>query len=91
MMPTIEEIEAMRDRLYRFYGDYDPRVPAAHMLNQIAQSLTRDTEDALRYRKLAKVAHWEDERDMGPGGRYWISVLVSEGNPTFNEAIDSMK
>jgi hypothetical protein len=51
----------------------------------------RDREDAERYQHLAKIAHWEDERDMGPGGRYWISIMVDKGKPTFEKAVDAAR
>ena len=52
---------------------------------------SRDREDAERYHHLAKIVRWEDERDMGPGGRYWISIMVDKGKPTFQEAVDAAR
>jgi hypothetical protein len=48
-------------------------------------------KDAERFLALERIVHWEQERDMGPGGRYWVAVHVSSGNPTLREAIDAMK
>lgn len=48
-------------------------------------------KDAERFLALERIVHWEQERDMGPGGRYWMAVHVSSGNPTLREAIDAMK
>ena len=46
-------------------------------------------KDAQRWRWLRDKARWEDERDMGPGGRWWAAVLVKRGNPTLDAAIDA--
>lgn len=65
------------------YADY-----ARAALSAVA---SRDREDAERYHHLAKIVRWEDERDMGPGGRYWISIMVDKGKPTFQEAVDAAR
>lgn len=44
---------------------------------------------AARYDRLAAEAHWTDERDMGPGGYWWVSVSVRQGRPSFGVAIDA--
>lgn len=41
-----------------------------------------------RFQNLKENAHWQDERDMGPGGHWWCSVSVDKGRPSFEEAID---
>ena len=43
--------------------------------------------DAAMLRFLETKAHWDDERDMAPGGRWWAAVLVRDGRPTFRAAI----
>jgi hypothetical protein len=48
-----------------------------------------DAEDAERYRWLRDHAHWEDERDCGPGGRWWVSVSVKRGHPSMDKAVDA--
>jgi hypothetical protein len=42
----------------------------------------REALDFIRSR-----AHWEDERDMAPGGRWWFALLVDDGHLTFDEAL----
>ena len=58
------------------------------LMQEAADALSADRVDAARWRALQW--YWEDERDMGPGGRYWTSVNVSLGRPaTPGEAVDA--
>lgn len=46
-----------------------------------------DAKDAERWRKLRWF--WEDERDMGPGGRWWTAVMCDNKPATPGDAIDA--
>lgn len=45
---------------------------------------------AKRFAALERRAHWEPERDMGPGGRWYAVAVVRQGKPSFGEAVDAM-
>lgn len=56
-------------------------------------ALVREVEelraDADRWRAIDW--RWEDERDMGPGGRWVAVVWVNKGRPSVNAAIDAAR
>lgn len=67
---------------------------SSHVIDQAAAELRRLhyenkalRKDAERYRSLKW--HWEDARDMAPGGRWWTSVSVDKGRPDTGSAIDA--
>jgi hypothetical protein len=45
--------------------------------------------EATRYRYLKSIMYWDDERDFGPGGRYWLALLAKERKPDIDALIDS--
>jgi hypothetical protein len=61
----------------------------ASLTVQSAERFNNQT-DADRYRWLRAKAFWQDERDMAPGGRWYMIVVVNKGKPSVDEAIDAM-
>ena len=47
--------------------------------------------EAARSRWAALDWHWEDERDSGPGGRWWCAILCNEKTPSPEAAIDTAR
>lgn len=92
MLRRIPALEAERDQLRAKLASVtdqaDRAVAGCEQLRVEVEALRADGE---RYRWLRKSWHWEDERDMAPGGRWWVSVMVSEGRPTIDAAIDAAR
>ncbi|MEZ2310807.1 hypothetical protein AB6809_29605 [Paraburkholderia sp. RCC_158] len=61
------------------------------MSRRVVKVIEATSEDAERYRFLRDHAHWEDERDCGPGGRWWVSVNVKKGRPNMEKAVDAAR
>lgn len=68
------EVEALRDSV-------DAKADRIDRLGEMVEELSAD---ALRFRSIDW--HWEPERDMGPGGRWWASIWVKEA-PRKNTAV----
>lgn len=45
--------------------------------------------DARRYQYLKSKLFWDDERDGGPGGRYWLAIFATTNRPDFDALVDS--
>lgn len=79
--------EFCRDARRRL-GEFNDAMLAAHQpyAAPSAPPSESDKEDAELFRWLESQAHWQDERDMAPGGRWWFTVLVDKGRPSFRDA-----
>lgn len=64
-------------------------ITTADHIKQLERQLAEARKDAERYRWLKPRWYWDDERDMGPGGRYWVAISVKKGRPQLDAAIDS--
>lgn len=68
------EVEALRDSV----------AAKADRIDRLGEMVEELSADALRFRSIDW--HWEPERDMGPGGRWWASIWVKE-TPRKNTAV----
>ena len=60
------EVEALRDS----------NAAKADRIDRLGEMVEELSADALRFRSIDW--HWEPERDMGPGGRWWASIWVTK-------------
>ncbi len=68
------------------YGDY---LAATATIQALQEEVARLKPDAERWRALKW--HWDDERDMGPGGRWWCSIMCDNKPATPAAAIDQAR
>ena len=65
--------------------------PPSDELARLRAENERLKADAARYQHLKSIAGFNDERDMGPGGHWWIAVRVDRRpvDNTLDAAIDA--
>lgn len=99
---SAEEVLAMMEQSARHADERGHVIAAENMRMAITAvsamaereaALVREVEelraDADRWRAIDW--RWEDERDMGPGGRWVAVVWVNKGRPSVNAAIDAAR
>jgi hypothetical protein len=62
---------------------------ATATIQALQEEVARLKPDAERWRALTW--HWEDARDMGPGGRWWCSIMCDNEPATPAAAIDQAR
>jgi len=83
-------MSAERDEYRRMSGGYYNEAATAYeQRDEARRALTASEKDAARWRWVRNLWHWSDERDMGPGGRFWCAIMVNKGRPTLEDHIDT--
>lgn len=81
----LQSLTSERDRLRAEVERLTDSVAAkAERIDRLGEMVEELSADALRFRAIDW--HWEPERDMGPGGRWWASIWVKE-TPRKNTAV----
>lgn len=57
----------------------------------LIQQVEKLRADADRYAYLKAHMFWDDERDFGPGGRYWVAIRAETNRPDIDALIDSAR
>lgn len=87
--PMNRELDDLRAQVLSLTAEL-MKPPMPHLdIGDLVEKVTALRADALRYRYLKSKLYWDDERDGGPGGRYWFSVFAKTNRPDFDALIDS--